>query len=194
MSRDDFEQIAGEFIAKVAVSANEQLKSSIFASPLSARIPDSCMLWHPVYRNKNRSRLFVRLLISLFVGCLGGFVRLVRDFKSPLGYVISGRLNNAVLVITSRSAYHGKNGEFKTAYVSTGQEDGIFVFGPVSFLGAKATRIPHVVFKRKLLLTIDLLRCGICAFGGIRGGLFDKILLCLHYRKLYFIGVISVET
>ena len=181
MSRDDFEHIAAKFIARVALCVNEQLKSSVFSSPLSARIPDSCMLWHPVYRNKNKSRLFVRLLISVFVGCLGGGVRLVRDFKSSLGYVISGRLNNTLLVITSRSAYHGKNGEFKTAYVSTGQEDGIFVFGPVSFLGAKAIGIPHVVFKRKLLLTIDLLRCGICAFGGIKGGLFDKILLLLEW-------------
>jgi len=181
LGKDYFEQIAAEFTAKVALSATEELKSSIFSSPLSARSPDSSMLWHPVYRKKNRNRLFVQLSVSIFVGCLGGFIRLLRDFKSSLGYVISGRLKNSLLVITSTCAYQSKDGEFKTAYVSTGQEDGIFVFGPVSFLGARATIIPHLVFKRKLFLTINLLRCGILTFSSVKGERFDKILLLLEW-------------
>ena len=181
LSKDHFEQIAAGFIAKVAVTANNELKSSIFSSPLSARSPDSCMLWHPVYRNKNRIRLFAGLLISIFVECLGGGARLLRDFKSSLGYVISGRVKDTLLVITSTCAYQTGNGEFKTDYVSTDQEDGVFVFGPVSFLGENATKIPLLTFKRKLLLTIDLLRCGICAFNGVKGERFDKTLLLLEW-------------
>lgn len=181
ISKDHFEQIAAGFIAKVALSANKELKSSIFSSPLSARSPDSCMLWHPVYRKKNRIRLFVSLLITIFVGCLGGGVRLLRDFKSSLGYVISGRLKNTLLVITSTCAYQTENGGFKTDYVSTDQEDAVFVFGPVSFLGENAKRIPLLTFKRKLLFTADLLRCGICAFISVKGERFDKTLLLLEW-------------
>jgi len=84
-------------------------------------------------------------------------------------------------VITSTCANRLKNGEFKTDYVSTAQEDGIFVFGPVSFLGSKATIIPRLALKRKLFLTIDLLKCGIRAFSGVKGERFDKILLLLEW-------------
>jgi len=180
MNREYFEQIAAEFTAKVAVSISAQLKSSIFASPLSARTPDLCMLWHPVYRNKNRSRLLANLLISLFVSCLKGLVRLVCNFK-PFGFLISGHIKSTLLVVTSTCAHQTKRGNFKTDYVSTGEDDALFVFGPVSFLGTKVTRITKLPFKTKFLFSLDLSKNGLSAFFSINGNFFDKLLLLLKW-------------
>jgi len=178
--KDYFEQIAAEFTAKVALSVSEGLKSSIFSSPLSARSPDSCMLWHPVYRNRNRTRLIVKLLIAVLLSGLKGLAKLVYNFNR-LGYAISGRITGDLLVATSACAYQTKGGEFKSTYVATGREDGMFVFGAVSSLGDKATRIPKLVFRRKLFFLIDLTNSGIRAVSSVEGELFDRVVLLLKW-------------
>ena len=180
LGKDYFEQIAAEFTAKVAASASEELKSVIFSSPLSARNSDLCMLWHPVYRNRNRTRLIVKLLISIFLRGLKGLAKFVYSFNR-LGYAISGRIKSSILVVPSICASQVKDGGFKTAYVSTDREDGMFVLGPVSSLGDRATRIPKLVFKRKLFFLIELTNSGMSAFSSVKGELFGRVVLLLEW-------------
>jgi len=63
-----------KFVAITAISVPDKLISPAFASPLSARSPDLCMLWHPVYRRNHRVKLFFVLLLSVLYRSLKGII------------------------------------------------------------------------------------------------------------------------
>ena len=113
MNNEYFEMLAAKFVAAAASSVSTKLISSVFASPLSARSPDLCMLWHPGYRNTHRVRLFLVLLFSIFSESIKGIIRLGTNLKS-YEYAIYGKIKNTILVVTSICGSQEANGEYKT--------------------------------------------------------------------------------
>lgn len=183
-----FEKISARFVSAAALSLPESLRSLAFASPLSARSPDICMLWHDRYREKHRIKLLWNLLAGTFYGFFKGAVKLLVNPK-PLKYAVYGRINSAILVMTSMCGFETSNGAYKTAYVRTDDDDGIFVFGPVNTCGKDEKDIEELSLRYKLLYTLNLMRSGIYAFIKVDGNLLDKTLLILKW----FEWVVSLQ-
>ena len=180
MIHDNFELLAAKFVAVAVRSVPDKLISSVFASPLSARSPDLCMLWHPGYRNNHSAKLFLELLLSMLLGSLKGIIRLTTNLK-PFGYAIYGKVEDSILVITSLCGSQALDGEYKTAYVETVEDDALFVFGTYKSCGNNSVRIKGLLLTEKLTLIYFLAKSGLCASARLDCKMFDKILLLLKW-------------
>ena len=177
---DYLELLAAKFVSFAVGMVPEKLVSTVFASPLSARSPDLYMLWHPGYRKNHSTKLFIELLLSMFLGSLKGIVRLGANLK-PFGYAIHGKVEGSILVITSLCSSQTSEGEYKTSYVETVKNDALFVFGTFKSCGADSVRIKELLFLEKLILVCSLVKSGLCAFARLDCKTFDKILLLLEW-------------
>ena len=65
MDFNPFEYLTVKFLDAATGIAIKSTISLIHSSPLSARSPDLCMLWHPGYRKRHSLRLFVESTASL---------------------------------------------------------------------------------------------------------------------------------
>lgn len=180
MIHDYFELLAAKFVVMATRSVSKKLISVVFASPLSARSPDLCMLWHPGYRNRHSTKLFFDLLFSVALGVLKGFVRLVTSIR-PFGYAIYGKVAGSILVVPSICGSQSPNGEYKTAYVETVKEDALFVYGPYKNCGKNSVRIKSLSFLEKLSLIYSLAKSGLNASVRLDCKIFDKVLLLLKW-------------
>ncbi len=180
MIHDNFELLAAKFVAAAARSVSKKLVSSVFASPLSARSPDLCMLWHPGYRKSHSAKLFLELLLSMLLGSLKGIIRLTTNLK-PFGYAIYGKVEDSILVITSLCGSQSPDGEYKTAYVETVEDDALFVFGTYKSCGNNSVRIKGLLLTEKLTLIYSLAKSGLRASARLDCKMFDKILLLLKW-------------
>ena len=114
MFDDNLELMAAKFVAITARSVPDKLISSVFASPLSARSPDLCMLWHPVYRRNHRAKLCFVLFLSMFYGSLKGIIKLATNPK-PFGYAVYGKVEDSLLVVASICGTQVSESEYKTS-------------------------------------------------------------------------------
>jgi hypothetical protein len=177
---DYLELLAAKFVSSVAGLVPEKLISTIFASPLSARSPDLCMLWHPGYRKSHSAKISFKLFLSIFSGSLRGIIRLTTNFK-PFGYAIYGKVEDSILVIPSLCGSQTPGGEYKTDYVETAKDDALFVFGPLKSCGTNSVRIKGLPFTEKLILIGSLIKSGLDASNGLDCKVFDKIFLLLEW-------------
>ena len=177
---DYLELLAAKFVSVAARLVSVKLTSSVLASTLSVRSPDLCMLWHPGYRKNHSTKLFIELLLSMFLGFFKGVIRLTTDLK-PFEYAIHGKVEDSILVITSLCGSQTSDGEYKTAYVETLKDDALFVFGTFESCGTNSVRIKGLLFTEKLILICSLLKSGLCAFAGLDCTTFDKVLLLLEW-------------
>lgn len=175
---DYLELLAAKFVAIIARSVPDKLISSVFASPLSARSPDLCMLWHPVYRKNYRAKLFFVLLLSMFYSSLKGIIKLAINHKN-FGYAIYGKVDNSILVVPSMCGTQASGGEYKTSYVDTVKGDALFVFGPYNSCGTNSARIKELLLAEKLTLIYSLAKSGLCASARLDCRMIDNIFLLL---------------
>ena len=177
---DYFELLAAEFVSITARSVSEKLTSSVFASPLSARSPDLCMLWHPVYRRRHRPKLLLVLLFSTLFWSLKGVVRLITNLR-PFGYAVYGKITDSILVVISLCGTQTSEGQYKTSYVDTAKDDALFVFGPFNNCGTNSVKIEGLPFTEKLILVCSLIKSGLYASAGLDCRIFDRTLLLLEW-------------
>jgi hypothetical protein len=180
MNDDYFEKLAAKFVVLVARTVPGELTSSIFASPLSVRNSDNCMLWHPGYRNNHRVKLFIVLSFSVFSESLKGVVRLMTNIKS-FEYAIYGKIKDSILVIVSLCGIQNTNGEYKTAYVKTDKDDALFVFGPYKSCGINSVRVENLLLTEKFLLVSSLVKSTLFATARLDCKISDKVLLVLKW-------------
>ncbi len=180
MCFDPFERLAANFAATAARFVPNNLISLIFSSPLSARSPDLCMLWHPGYRNRHALRIVTNLLGLIAVNATKGMVQLIFTFK-PFGYAVYGKILDTLLVVPAALGKATSDGEFKTPYVFTEKDDGVFVFGAASACGKNVEKVANLARKDKLLLACLLIKSGIRAFFLIEGNATEKTLLLLKW-------------
>lgn len=177
---DSFEYLTAQFVRIVASSVPTFMTSLVFASPLCARSPDVCMLWHPGYRNRHTLRILITLLGLLTVSATKGIVQLIFNLK-PFGYAVYGKIHDTILVVPSVLGKVTPDNEFKTPYVFTEKDDGVFIFGNASTCGKNAKKVVNLVFKNKLLMMCLLLKSGIRAFFTVQGNTIEKTLLLLKW-------------
>lgn len=180
MINDRFEHLAARYVSLVAHLVPQKITSLVFSSSLSARSPDLCLLWHSGYRKGHITKLTIERLFSAFFGLLEGFVRLTTNFK-PFEYALFGKINDTILVVFSSCGYVTSDGQFKTQYVPTQEDDAIFVFGSIRSFKKETQRVEKITFKNKLLLTCYFVKGGILAFLKLEGNVTDKNLLLLEW-------------
>ncbi len=180
MNHDYFEILAAKFVAAAARSVSEQLISSVFASPLSARSPDLCMLWHQGYRKNHSVKLFFSLFLSMLLAFLKGMIRLTTNSK-PFGYAVYGKIADSILVVTSLCGTLTPDGEYKTVYVETVKDDALFIFGPFNSCGKNLKKIKDLLFTEKLILIYSLAKSGCLATTKLDCKIHDKVLLLLQW-------------
>jgi len=180
MFDDTLEKISARFVSEVALVAPEGLISAIFASPLSARSPDTCLLWHFNYRKKYGIILFLKYIVKIFIAFPKSVARLIkRPFQ--LMYTLCGEINGSILVIPSICSYIGTNGRYATPYIATDNESGLFIFGPNKAHAKNVKRVKPLRARTRLMLTHTLMKGGIHAFKKVKARLFDKSLLLLEW-------------
>ncbi|MBI4825096.1 MAG: hypothetical protein HY807_01550 [Nitrospirae bacterium] len=177
-----FEQLSARFIAAAVRSAPEKLAAPIFASPLSARSPDLCMLWHPGYRKRHSLRLFAGSIASSGAAFIKGIVKLLISPRS-FGYAIYGTIEESILVITSMCGSETPDGKYKTPYVETEADDALFVFGPKKDCGKNPVDVNELPMTEKMAMSFILIKSGMSAFLEIKGGRLEKSLLLLKWLE-----------
>lgn len=177
---DPFEHLAAKFVGIATALVPEYMTSLIFASPLSARSPDNCMLWHSNYRNHRKLKILITLLGSVVINSIKGIVKSIFHFKQ-FGYALYGNINDTLLVVPSVMGKETPDGEYKTPYVFTGKDDGIFVFGSADSFNGELQRVPKLKLKDKVIIQSLLIKSGINAFFILKGSLFEKVLLLLEW-------------
>jgi hypothetical protein len=177
-----FERMAVEFLDAVSGAATESTLALILASPLSARNPDVCLLWHDGYRKKHRVALLRNLAVGTVYGFLKGAAKLAVNFK-PLKYAVHGKINGSLLVVPSTCGHTTSAGTYKTGYVRTDDDDGIFVCGPAGACGKDEKSTEGITPGYKLSVALGLMRSGMHAFIRVKGGFADKTLLLLLWLE-----------
>ena len=176
MISDRFEHSAAKYVSLISQSVPGELTSLVFSSPLSARSPDVCLLWHGGYRERHMAALTAKSLLSLFYGLPGGCLRLAANLTS-FGYALFGKIKDAILVVSLSCGHVTSSGRFETQYLLTGEDDAIFVFGTLDSLKKGAQAIEGLTFKKKASITWHLVKGGISAFLKLKGDMADKNLL-----------------
>ena len=183
---DKFEQLSAKYVAAVAQSMDENNMSVVFSSPLSARSPDLCFLWHTGYRKKYFMKLTTQVLFSLPLEFIKGLIKLFSNFK-PLGYILQGKIDDKILVIPLSCTKLDNNGKYQNQYISTEEDDAVFIFGPKSSLKGREVKEIKITFKEKLLLLYKLLRGGGVAFFNTKGKVADRLLIFMSWM-LWILG------
>lgn len=180
MDFNPFEYLAVKFLDAATGIATKSTISLIHFSPLSARSPDLCMLWHPGYRKRHGHRLFVESMGSLVAAFFKGIVKLLISPRS-FGYSLYGVIGESILVITSMCGSETPDGTYKTPYVETEENDALFVFGLMKDCGRNQKFVNELSVIDKVVLTCALFRIGISAFITIKGAKIEKSLLLLNW-------------
>lgn len=191
MYRDPFEKLAVNFATRILVCIPDHLASLVFASPISTRSTDVCMLWHTDYRRNHLGRLFIVSFISLAVAFIKGFFKLIGKFRQ-FGYVLYGEIKDTILIMASTCGSETNDGAYKTPYVLTQHGDVLFVFGlykQFENYNESAIKIKELPIIRKILFLYILIKSGVYAFFYIQGPLVEKTLLLLKW----FSWVVSLQ-
>ena len=176
----NFEHMAARFVASAASHTSEHIKSLVFASPLSARSPDLSMLWHPEYRKKHGLKILLNQLMSICISCLKGTVKLFGNIN-PFGYAIYGEIRGALFAVTASCGSVSADGSYKTPYIKTDADDGLFVFGPVNKCGSHAVKMEALSFLKKCAVLYTLINIGVRAFTENQAKFSDRALLLLDW-------------
>ena len=175
-----FEQLAVQFVVTVAKRVEGQLVSLVFASPLSARSSDVGLLWHPGYRATHTRRLLVKFVLSLVVEGGKGLLRLAFRMRS-WGYAVYGIIGDSILVVPVGCGRLDEDGTFRTSYVETQKNDGLFIFGNKKDCGGNAQNIKKISVIDAWRLTAILAESGVTAFQEIDGPFVERFLLLLYW-------------
>lgn len=177
-----FERMAVEFLGAASGGAPENTITLMLASPLSARNPDVCLLWHDGYRTRHRGALLRDHAARALYGLFKGTVKLAIGFE-PLKYALYGKINDTLLVVPSTCGAESPAGAYKTTYARTDDDDGIFVCGPAGACGKGETGVNGLSAGWKLSVASSLIWRGLHAFIRIQGGFIDKTLLLLLWLE-----------
>lgn len=185
MQEDAFEHLAAQMVATIAGSVPQEVVSLIFASPLSARTPDLCLMWHPGYRKRHRFLLLAGNVTRLPVDLAKGLIRATGLWK-PFGYALYGEIKDTLLVVASLCGKEKPDGGYETPYVFSEPKDGLFVFGPITSCGLKAKPVSLLSFWQKLAIGFRLSKAGLSSFCKLSGDLLDRILLLSEWCSWVF--------
>jgi len=177
---DPFESLAGQFVSRIALSVPVELKPVVFSSTSSARDPDACLLWHNGYRERNKLKLLFDLLMGAVISCFKGMAKMVFRYR-PFGYALYGTIGDSVLVVPATCGFATKDGRYKTDYVSTDCDGGIFVFGFIERCGKNAKIVDSLSVEKKVWIALSLAARGVGAYFTVEGGVTDKTLLLLQW-------------
>lgn len=180
MQKHYFEYVAARFVSEIAVNLPKEIMSLAFSSPLSARSPDLCMLWHTGYFYRHKLKLFFDNLLAAIVSFLKIPGRLLAHCE-PFAYALYGRIDNTILVVPSICGQAVADGDYITNYVRKTREDGVFIFGSPRTCGRNETKVQELSIKLKLYYTFSLAKAGFSAYFRLGGGFFDSTILLLHW-------------
>ncbi|MFC1646291.1 hypothetical protein ACFL2Y_03830 [Candidatus Omnitrophota bacterium] len=180
-----FEQLAAKFVSRVAKKLPDKIQSLAFTSPLSARSPDLCMLWHVGYRKKNKLKLLKKQLKALIVSFTKLMVKRIWT-KRYYSYARYGNPKENLLVAPSTCAHFTLEGDCTTHYVQKDVADAIFVFGTPNSCGKNEIKVQGISFKERLLDTFHLLRSGIVSFLEMEKFSSDTIILLMYWLVWIF--------
>lgn len=196
MENDPFEKLAARFVHAVSTVVPDRFKSLVFSSPLCARDPDVCLLWHAGYRQRHRWRMLIQLCFSTARSLAKGIVKILGR-REPFGYAVYGKVNDAILVLNSACGLMAPDGEYRTDYVASDKDDAMFVFGLMRECGRSARKIRAASAKEKALIAVSLAKNGIGVFLKMDGNLLDKTLLVLEWLSwvlgLQWLGNLYLE-
>ena len=132
-------------------------------------------------QEKHRAALLQISRLGLY-GFIKGAVKLAINFK-PLKYAVYGKISGTLLVVPSTCGSETSTGAYKTSYVRTDKDDGLFVCGPAGTCGKNEKDIKGISFSRKLFIVSNMIWGGIRAFIRVKGGFVDKMLLLLLWLE-----------
>lgn len=175
----DFERLASQIWRGAAekLSGDARLLASV--SPLSVRVPDSRLVWHPGLRARSRGVLVRSLLGEAFGAVARGASKLLRG-GVRFEVASMGTPGGGVLVMPSALGSVDADGCFHTSYVKLDPAREALVFGSVGSCGAGAT--PMLVGAGELVfLAVRLKRAGLSAAARAKGPVGDRFLLLLEW-------------
>lgn len=125
-------------------------------------------------------KILAGLIFSLFVGSLKGLLKLFVN-PNPFGYAVYGDVGENLFAVTATCGTALENGSYKTHYVQTDDDDGLFVFGSIDKCGKNAAAVTPLTFTVKCEVLFVLIKNGGLAFAGSRAGLLDRALLLMEW-------------
>jgi len=84
-------------------------------------------------------------------------------------------------VVISLCGTQTSEGQYKTSYIDTAEDDALFVFGPFNSCGTNSVKIEGLPFTEKLILICSLIKSGLYASAGLDCRIFDRTLLLLEW-------------
>lgn len=181
MRSDQFEERAAQFVAYVARSVPEALKSVLFASPLSTRSTDLCLLWHSGYRQNHKFSLMGKLIGSLVLGAVKGFLRAL-GFRRE-GYRVYGEIGSSVLVVPSNCGMRLGDDQFATSYVHSAKTDCMYVFGELGGLGPQARKFELALWQDTIKTLCWFIWSGGRALWKVKVNGLERLLLGLKWMS-----------
>ncbi|MBF0216002.1 MAG: hypothetical protein HQL30_03295 [Candidatus Omnitrophica bacterium] len=170
---DVFETAAAGYVAAMSgyLKGREYL---LFASPLSARSPDTSCLWHHAYRRRYYAAILIRYLARFAVRLISLPWGLFKK-RISWGYVITGKISDRILVVFAMCCRWDNGGKLINSYVRTGEDDRCLVIGPRKSLAGEVSHINElgVIEKWEILKALCL--------AGTRAKLSDSALLFLEW-------------
>jgi hypothetical protein len=179
---DYFERLASDFVCSAVKKVPGHLAALVFASPLCARSPDLCLMWHPRYRERHKKSLIVKLCFQVLIDSLKGIVKYAFDLR-PFEYALYGKIGESILVVPSICGSEVEEGGYTTSYVDTKTDDALFVFGGLHSCGRQAERIKRTSLRLTFTIKSCLFRSGMHAISRSRGNLSDRILLLIVWSS-----------
>jgi len=175
----DFERLASQIWRGAAERLSGDARLLAIVSPLSVRIPDSRLVWHPGLRARPRGMLFRSLLGEMFGAIARGIAKLLRGgVRFEVASI--GTPGGGVLVVPSALGSVDKDGCFHTGYVKLDPACEAFVFGPAGSCGKGAT--PMFIGSGELvLLAVRLKLAALVAVVRAKGPIGDRFLLLLEW-------------
>ncbi|MFH1283574.1 MAG: hypothetical protein ABII27_07915 [bacterium] len=185
MDKYSIEKLAVKFILAAAKSVDSRFISLIFASPLSARSPDVCILWHTGYKNKHRIKVLMRALLTVFFSLIKGLRKLLFN-NSPFAYALYGNVKETLLVVASNCGVPAINNGYSTAYVKKEDDDALLVFGPNGSCGHNELIPDGISLKKKIKIYFILVWIVFMAYIKHYKYGFDAVLLLLTWIEWVF--------
>lgn len=179
---EPFEEMAIDFVTASIQKAPQQIRSLLFASPLSARSSDLYLLWHPRYREKHRLKILWGLIAETFVNSAKGFVKVIYDIR-PFAYSVYGEVEDTLLIVASLCGKEEPDGTYKTSYVTAEKEDAVFVFGSPRDFKLNPPTVVKVPFRERLTVAFRLTIAGILPLFMFKGRFLDRLSLLLLWSS-----------
>lgn len=177
-----FEKLAAQFVSYISAILPAQFKPLVFSSTVSTRNSDVFLLWHDAYRKKYKLKILLKSAALFAASFVKGAAKILFRYE-PFGYGIYGNIKDALLVVSAECGFAAKDGRYGTSYVATGEDDCLFVFGPVKECGKNAKTFKAILSLEKAHMAGAMFHAGLRAFLKTDGSLTDRALLFLEWSS-----------